>query len=139
MSRPALRRGPCGEKQGLRAQEVTCRSALAAVRRVVVSSRRRVSRRSFVASTAWGQELQGRGVFVLGSALGGAQTATTVRFPDGGLQLSQGSLLNIKEFIAGIEVVSSVDQKQAIELAAAHPLARYHAIEVRPFYSESRP
>jgi hypothetical protein len=26
--------------------------------------------------------------------------------------------------------------QQAIQLAAAHPLARYHAIEVRPFYSE---
>ncbi len=37
------------------------------------------------------------------------------------------------EFIAGIDVVSCADRQQAIELAAAHPIARYHAIEVRPF------
>ena len=62
-----------------------------------------------------------------------------MRFRDGELRLSQGSFLNIKEFNAGIEVVSCAEQRQAIELAAAHPLARYHVIEVRPFYSESRP
>ena len=41
-----------------------------------------------------------------------------------------------EEFIAGIDVVSCADHQRAIELAAAHPIARYHAIEVRPFYSE---
>jgi hypothetical protein len=40
------------------------------------------------------------------------------------------------EFIAGIDVVSCADRQQAIPLAAAHPFARYHAIEVRPFYRE---
>jgi hypothetical protein len=88
---------------------------------------------------AWRQELEGRGVFVLGNALGGPETATTMRFRDGEIHLSHGPFLNIKEFIAGIEVVSCVDHKHAIELAAAHPSARYNAIEVRPFYSESGP
>jgi hypothetical protein len=41
-----------------------------------------------------------------------------------------------RRYIAGIDVVSCADRKQAIQLAAAHPIARYHAIEVRPFYQE---
>lgn len=74
-------------------------------------------------------------MFVLGSTLGGPDTATTIQFRDGEMRLSDGPFLGIEEFIAGIEVVSCADRRQAIELAAAHPLARYHAIE-RPFYSE---
>ena len=38
--------------------------------------------------------------------------------------------------IAGIDVVRCADRQQAIEFAAAHPIARYHAIEVRPFYAD---
>jgi hypothetical protein len=50
--------------------------------------------------------------------------------------LSDGPFIETKEFIAGIDVVSCADRQQAIQLAAAHPIARYHAIEVRPFYVE---
>ena len=39
-------------------------------------------------------------------------------------------------YIAAIDVVSCADQEQAIQLAAAHPAARYHPIEVRPFENE---
>jgi hypothetical protein len=37
---------------------------------------------------------------------------------------------------AGVDVVSCADRQQAIQLAAAHPFAWHHAIEVRPFYRE---
>jgi hypothetical protein len=85
---------------------------------------------------AWRQELEARGTFVLGAALGGPDTATTLRPGDRETQLSDGPFLEINEFIADIEVVSCGDRDQAVDLAAAHPLARHHAIEVRPFYSE---
>ncbi len=85
---------------------------------------------------AWRQELEGRGVLVLGNALGGPETATTIRFRDAEMQLSDGPFLDIEEFVAGVDVISCTDRQQAIELAAAHPTARYHAIEVRVFYSE---
>ncbi len=45
-------------------------------------------------------------------------------------------VIETKEFIAGIDVVRCAGRQQAIELAAAHPIAGYHAIEVRPFYVE---
>jgi hypothetical protein len=85
---------------------------------------------------AWRQDVQARGLHVLGNALQGTDTATTVRVRDGHTLLSDGPGIETEEFIAGIDVVSCADRQQAIELAAAHPIARYHAIEVRPFYSE---
>ena len=85
---------------------------------------------------AWRQALEARGLQVLGNALGGRDTATTVRVRDGQTLLSDGPFIETEEFIAGINVVSCADREQAIQLAAAHPIARYHAIEVRPFWSE---
>lgn len=85
---------------------------------------------------AWRQDLETRGAFVLGGALGGPETSTTIRCRDGQMQLISGPFLDIDRFIDDIEVVRCADRSQAIALAAAHPSARYHAIEVRSFYSE---
>jgi hypothetical protein len=85
---------------------------------------------------AWRTELEARGVQVLGSALEGPETATTIRVRDGDTLLSDGPFTEAEEFIGGIDVVNCSDREQAIQLAAAHPLARYHAIEVRPFVTE---
>ncbi|MGZ4285475.1 MAG: YciI family protein [Solirubrobacteraceae bacterium] len=87
-------------------------------------------------SGAWRRDVEARGFHVLGSALEGPDTATTVRVRDGETLLSDGPFIENKEFVGGVEVVSCADRQQALELAAAHPLARYYAIEVRPFYSE---
>jgi hypothetical protein len=85
---------------------------------------------------AWRRELEARGILVLGNALGGPETARTMRPDHGEMRLTDGPFLNTTEFIASVDVVSCTGRKQAIELAAAHPLTRHHAIEVRPFYSE---
>ena len=82
---------------------------------------------------AWRQDLQARGLHVLGGALEGADTATTLRVRAGKTLLGDGTFINTGEFITGIDVVSCADRQQAIQLAAAHPAARYHAIEVRSF------
>jgi hypothetical protein len=85
---------------------------------------------------AWRQDLESRGLQILGNALEGTDTARTVRVRGGETLLSDGPFIETKEFIAGIDVVSCADRQQAIQLAAAHPIGRYHAIEVRPFYVE---
>jgi hypothetical protein len=82
---------------------------------------------------AWRQDLNARGLHVLGGTLDGADTATTLRVRDGKTLLGDGPFVKTGEFIAGIDVVSCADRQQAIQLAAAHPAARYHAIEVRSF------
>ena len=85
---------------------------------------------------AWRQDLGAHGFHVLGSRLGGVDTATTVRVREGQTVLRDGPGIETREFVAAIDVVSCAERPQAIELASAHPLARHHAIEVRPFYSE---
>jgi len=85
---------------------------------------------------AWRDDLEARGLQVLGNALEDTDTATTVRVRDGETLLSDGPFIETKEFIAGIDIVSCADRQQAVQLAAEHPIARYFAIEVRPFYRE---
>lgn len=85
---------------------------------------------------AWRRDLRARGVQILGSRLDGPDTATTVRVRDGETLLTDGPFGGAEEFVAGLEVISCSDRQQAIELAAAHPIARYYAIEVRPFWTE---
>jgi hypothetical protein len=85
---------------------------------------------------AWRQDLAARGRHVLGGALQGPDMATTLRVRDGETLLGDGPVSATDEFMAGIDVVRCADRRQAIGLAATHPIARYHAIEVRPFWSE---
>ena len=83
---------------------------------------------------AWKQDVEARGLQILGNALQGPETARTISARDGETLISDGPFTETKEFIAGIDVISCANRQQAIDLAAAHPIARYHAIEVRPFY-----
>ena len=73
---------------------------------------------------AWRQELEAGGILVLGNALGGPETARTMRPDHGEMRLTDGPFLDTTEFIASVDVVSCADRQQAIELAAAHPSAR---------------
>jgi hypothetical protein len=66
----------------------------------------------------------------------GPETARTMRPDHGEMRLTDGPFLDPARSIASVDVISCADRQQAVELAAAHPLARRHAIEVRPFYSE---
>ncbi|MGH9016288.1 MAG: YciI family protein [Acidimicrobiales bacterium] len=85
---------------------------------------------------AWRRDLEARGLQILGHPLQHKDTATTVRVREGETLLSDGPFIETKEFIGGIDVITCADRDQAIEIAAAHPLARHHMIEVRPFWSE---
>jgi hypothetical protein len=91
------------------------------------------------ACDAWRRELEGRGGFILGGALGGPETARTLRCRDGGIQVHDGTFLDVEDFLIAIDVVRSADRQEAIELAATHPLASYHAIEVRPCWTSPAP
>jgi hypothetical protein len=84
----------------------------------------------------WGQDLTARRLQVLGHPLQHKDTATTVRVRDGETLISDGPFIETREFIGGIDVINCAGREQAIEIAAAHPLARHHMIEVRQFCSE---
>jgi len=83
---------------------------------------------------AWAEMVDARGVRVVGAPLAPASTATTVRVRDGQTVLSDGPFVETKEYVAGIDILSCETMDEAIELATAHPLSRFHMVEVRPFW-----
>jgi len=87
---------------------------------------------------AWLQARRESGAMLFGNPLRPPETATTVRVRDGETIVSDGPFIETKEFIGGIDVVDCASREEAIGLAATHPLARFHMIEVRPFAADPR-
>jgi hypothetical protein len=82
---------------------------------------------------SWVEDLQQRGLRVFGDALKHADTATTVQVRNGETVLTDGPFAETKEFVGGFDILEAVSRDEAIAIAARHPLARYHMVEVRPF------
>jgi len=82
---------------------------------------------------SWHDERKRTGELIFAHALAPPEAATTVRVRDGETLLSDGPFAESKEFIAGFAIVDVPDRDAAISAAAAHPLASYHYIDVRPF------
>ena len=83
--------------------------------------------------TAWAEEMVGRGIELDGARLFPTSDATTVRVPDGDVQVTDGPFAETKEQIAGYDVLDCPDLDTAIAVAAAHPTLHVGAIEVRAF------
>jgi hypothetical protein len=69
-----------------------------------------------------------------GSQLRPISDATTIRPKDGGTFVSDGPFTETKEQIAGYDLLDCKDLDEAIEIAAAHPVAKFGAIELRPVW-----
>jgi hypothetical protein len=85
---------------------------------------------------AWISEMERRGVRLLGQRLRPVADATTVRVRDGQTLVADGPFAETKEQIGGFDLIECADLDDAIAVAAAHPVARYGTIEVRPFWEE---
>ncbi|MDE3133559.1 MAG: hypothetical protein KGL15_05795 [Acidobacteriota bacterium] len=81
----------------------------------------------------WVQEMDARGVRLLGNRLQGPEAAKTVRVRDGRTLVSDGPFADTKEFIGGLDIIDAENLDEAIAIAAKHPVAWFHAIELRPF------
>jgi hypothetical protein len=82
----------------------------------------------------WVEEMQRRRVRRDGSRLRPVSDATTVRLQGGEVVVSDGPFAETKEQIAGYDVIECEDLDEAIEVASKHPVAKFGAIEVRPFW-----
>ncbi|MGI5324986.1 YciI family protein [Actinomadura nitritigenes] len=92
-------------------------------------------RAAMVADTeTWVAEMDGRGVRRFGDRLRPSDTATTVRVRGGETLLSDGPFAETKEQILGFDLIDCADLEEALEVAAAHPVARGGSIEVRPLW-----
>lgn len=81
----------------------------------------------------WAEEMERRGVLLLGRPLELPQTAATVLVRDGQTLVSDGPFAEAKEWIAGFDLVECADLDEAIEVAAKGPLSWFKTIEIRPF------
>ncbi|MFL6120481.1 YciI family protein [Actinophytocola sp.] len=85
-------------------------------------------------AVAWAEEMTRRRVLLNGQVLHPPEDATTVRVRDGQVLVSDGPFAETKEQIGGLCVIECADLDEALEIAAAHPVARYGMVEVRPIW-----
>lgn len=80
---------------------------------------------------AWFEDVTRRGVHLGGSRLRPPSDATCVRVRDGGTLVTHGPFAEVAEQIAGFDVLRVADIEEAVGVAAAHPVARFGALELR--------
>jgi hypothetical protein len=83
--------------------------------------------------SAWVEEMDSRGIRLQGDLFQPASDGRTVRIRDGQMQLANGPFADTREQIGGYNIIDCADLDQAIDVAAQHPIARFGAVEIRPF------
>lgn len=83
---------------------------------------------------AWVDDVTSRGIRVTGDRLRPAADATTVRVRDGRTLVTDGPFAEVHDVIGGFDLLEAADLEEAQAVAAAHPVARFGAIELRPVW-----
>ena len=87
-------------------------------------------------SFPWLDELQARGAWVIGDQLAPPRRARSVRVRDGKTLVTDGPFVATKEALGGFDLIECGSLEEAVEIAAAHPLAELGTIEVRPLWGK---
>jgi hypothetical protein len=85
---------------------------------------------------AWIGEMQRRGIRLGGNPLRPPRDATTVRVRKGRRQITAGPFSASREQMCAYELIECANLRQAISLAARHPMAKVATIEARPVWAE---
>jgi hypothetical protein len=83
----------------------------------------------------WVSTYDERGMRLIGDRIDPQSAAKTVRVRDGELLVTDGPFLETKEALGGFDVLECRNLDEAIEVAAAHPMAKAGVLEIRPFWS----
>ena len=78
------------------------------------------------------EALRQSGHYIDSDALKQPASATSVRVRNGRMSVTDGPFAETKEFLSGFIKIEARDLNEAIQIAAAIPLARVGTIEVRP-------
>jgi hypothetical protein len=82
----------------------------------------------------WVDDLQARGIWLTGDQLAPPRRARTVRVRNGKTLVTDGPFAETKEVIGGFDLLECGSLDEAVEIAAAHPIAQMGTIEVRPLW-----
>ena len=85
-------------------------------------------------SFPWLDDVVGRGIRLDGDRLASSREARTVAVRDGEMLVSDGPFAETKEVICGYDILECATLEEAVAVAAAHPVAAFGKIEVRPFW-----
>jgi hypothetical protein len=85
-------------------------------------------------SFPWLDDVVARGIRLDGDRLRPAREARTVAVRDGEILVSDGPFAETKEVICGYDILECASIEEAVRVAAAHPVAAFGKIEVRPFW-----
>jgi hypothetical protein len=85
-------------------------------------------------SFPWLDDVQARGVWVTGDQLAPPRRARSVRVRDGKPLVTDGPFAETKEAVGGFDLLECGSLDEAVEIAAAHPVAQLGTIEVRPLW-----
>ena len=83
---------------------------------------------------AWVEEAKRVGGRISGSRFRPVGEAKTVRIRGGERSLADGPVVQLDERLARYELIDCANMEQAIELAAAHPMASLGTIEIRQLW-----
>jgi hypothetical protein len=81
---------------------------------------------------AYDDALRTNGHFVGGEALQSARNATTLRWKNGKVLITDGPYAETKEQVGGILVLEARDLNHAIQLMSKHPGVKAGPFEIRP-------
>ena len=81
----------------------------------------------------WVTTMDARGVRLIGDVLAPEADAVAVRIRDEQLRVTDGAFLDTNGALLGFDVLECPDMAEAVQVAAAHPLARRCVLELRPF------
>jgi len=82
--------------------------------------------------SAWVADMRRNGHFLGGEALESAQNATTLRFQNGKVAITDGPYAETKEVLAGFWIIEARDLNHAVQLMSRNPAVRGGVIEIRP-------
>jgi hypothetical protein len=82
-------------------------------------------------SFPWLDDVIARGIRLHGDRLRPAEEAKTVLVRDGEVLVSDGPFAETKEIICGYDMLECDSLQEAVQVASAHPVARFGKIEVR--------
>ncbi|WP_084128265.1 YciI family protein [Demequina sp. NBRC 110055] len=88
---------------------------------------------------SWFEYAHARRAYDLGIRCDARDDARTVRVRAGHMQVSEGTVNDAAEWVAGVALIDADDMNDAVEIALRNPAASYGAIEIRPVHSFGGP
>jgi hypothetical protein len=84
------------------------------------------------AVAAWCDEMDGRGVRLLGHVFGRPAESRTIRTQGGETTVDEGPVTEQNFEIAGFNILDCADLEEAVEVASKNPGASFGILELRP-------